>query len=131
MIEKIMSVVSIGGTVANVALLQRFLSGVTVVVALTVISAFMIGLMLTGLFGALYFCLVHYGLLPEIAALMVALFALLMTITLAVIVILRVKHLRGLPSQMLRKDLSSLAPLGEVLESFINGFMSRGPSIKP
>jgi len=124
MFGKIMGLATLGSGLANIRLLQRFLSGIATVVALTVISAILVGMLLTAAFIGLFFLLTHFGLDPVAAGILVIAGAVLLVGLFVALTVARINELRDLPNRSLNFDLPSLAKITDIFESFIGGFTS-------
>ena len=124
-VEKLLGVATIGGALANVALLERFLTGITHVVALSVISGLMICLLLIGTFFGLYFGLTHYGLDPTVAALTVGALAFLITLGIIGLTVLKLRQLQELPVHAIHASMPVLAHLSSLAAAFIEGLLEQ------
>jgi len=127
-ISKLLGVATLGSTLASVALLRRFLSGVTSVVALVIVTAIMGCVLLLGALGAAYLGLVHYGLDPYVAALTVAAFMFLVVATLMGFTIIRLRHLRELPYHDLHPEIPNLSRISDIANAFMDGLLNHTPS---
>jgi hypothetical protein len=124
-VEKLVGVATIGGALANVALLQRFLTGIAHVVALSVISGLMVCLLLLGSFFGLYFGLTHYGLGSTVAALMIGAFAFLITSGIIGLTVLKLRQLQELPVHATHAPMPVLAHLSSLAAAFIEGLLEQ------
>ncbi len=124
MLGKLLSIATVGSTFANVALLRRFLSGVTGVVALVVVSAIMGCVILVAGLAAAYFGLIHYGLDPYAAALTIAVFMLLIMGLLIGLTAVRLRHLRELPYHDMYQELPSLSRVAGITDAFLDGLLN-------
>ena len=123
-IDKLLSLATVGSAVANTTLLPRLVSGLTGILALTVIAALMGGTLLISGFYAIYIALVSYGLDTRAAAVTVALLIFVtMAITLCLLVI-RVRHLKELSHYEIRRDLPGLSQVIKVAEAFMEGLLT-------
>lgn len=125
MIGKLLGVATVGSTLASVGLLNRFLLGVTNMVILAIVCAFMLCALLAGGFYMAYLCLVHYGLDPYVAGIALGIVALFVTIALITLTISQIRQMRELlPSRQLHRYASGLSDLGHVADAFIEGFLN-------
>jgi len=121
-IEKILGIVGVGSTIANISLLKRFLSGVTVVIALTAISSTLAGmLMILGFYG-LYLSLLHYGLQPQAAMVTVSGIATLITVALGGLAVLRWRQLRDMPNLM--QESPVINQISKIAHAFVDGLLT-------
>jgi hypothetical protein len=126
--EKVIGVAGMGTTLVNASLLKRFLSDVTMVVALTAISGTMVGMILIVGFYGLYLTLMHNGLQPEAAIFTVGGIVLVIAATLGGMAYSRFRQLRDLPGNML-EETPVIGHLSKLAEAFIDGLMTgRGRS---
>jgi hypothetical protein len=126
MIVKLLGTATVGSAmaVASAGLLQRFLSGLASIVILSIVSAFMLCVLLAGGFSMAYVCLVHYGLDPYAAGITVGIAAFFITIALVVATIAQIRQLRGLPHRSLDKYRSHWPDIANVADAFIDGFLN-------
>jgi hypothetical protein len=117
-VDKFLGLAGMGSTLVHASVLKRFLSGVTAVVALTVISSTMAGMIAVVGFYALYLGLVHYGLDYRAAVVTVSGFAVILTAALATLAVLRWRHLREMPRLL---ETPVFGDMGRIAEAFING----------
>ncbi len=117
-VDKLLGLAGMGSSIANVSLLKRFLSGITVVLALTAISSTMIGMIAIVGFYGLYVALIHYGLEHSAAVVMVVSLALIVAGTLATMAAIRWRELREMP-RIIESPL--LSQVGKLAEAFMNG----------
>jgi hypothetical protein len=125
MIGKLLGVASVGSALASVGLMQRFLSGITKVVILAVVSAFMLCALLAGGFTMAYFCLVHYGLDQFAAGIAVGIVAFFITAALVTLTIVQLRQLRDLTQHILHPYRIDLPDIGNVANAFIDGLLNR------
>ena len=131
MIGKLISLLSLGGTVASVAMLKRFLAGLAVVVALTITCALMAAVLISGCFVALYFGLVRAGLSPDMALVSVGLLVLLVTLVSGWLAVLKLRELRELPFHAMdTSNVPSLGRLAGIANSFVEGLLA-GRAVAP
>jgi hypothetical protein len=120
-----MGLASIGSSLANVSLLHRFLEGIISLIALTIVSAMMAGmLILTGLYG-IYVVLTRYGLTPDAALVTIIALGLAITLALVSLTYARLRHLRSLPELILPRNFLPLARTARLTQAFMEGFRSR------
>ena len=100
--------------------LQRLLSGVMMVVGLTIVTSMLIGMMLIGGFYAAYFALVDYGLGPLQALLLIGLSTLLAVVVLMVALWL---YMRRMPKRLVRAS-PLMDYANETVDAFFDGFMA-------
>jgi hypothetical protein len=128
MISKLMGLASIGSSVANVALLQRFLEGIIGIIALTIVSAMMAGMLVVSGFYAAYVGLMHYGLDPDAAGVTIILLACIATLSLIGWVVWQLRNLRELPRHALPHGLPPvMARATDMAQAFIEGFLHPRP----
>jgi len=122
-INKLLGLASVGSTIANVSLLQRFLTDVTAVVALTAVAGTMLGaIVILGFYG-LYLGLIAHGLDPQTAFIAVSVLALVVIALVTTIAVMRWRHLRATPHNILSLDTPIVAQVGRLVDSFLAGLM--------
>jgi hypothetical protein len=123
---RLKDLIAVTGMVTNIALLDSFLTGVTNVIALTVIAALMSGLCLVGGLLLLYLGMTHYGVEPFIAALVVTGAALFIAASLVITVVLKLRDLRKLSHYTSHSNLPIVSRIGRIADAFIDGFTRPG-----
>ena len=122
MISKLAGLVSIGGTVANVTLFQRFLQDVTSIIALTVLSTLIGGILLASGFYGLFLSLIHFGMSSDSAVTTVLTIMIALAAGSAALAYVRVRRLRELPSQTLRTEVPVVARIESIARAFMKGY---------
>jgi len=125
--NKLLGIATIGNTLASIMLLHRFLSGLTDVVALAIVSAFIFCMFLAAGFCAGYFGLVHYGFTPYAAAVLVAVSIFLLATIFAVLTFIRLRQLRDLHRHDLQRDTPGLSRISSTAHAFMEGFLNPHP----
>jgi len=120
MLNKFVGMASIGSSFANIALLQRFLEGIVGVIALTILSAMMAGMLIMSAFYGLYLGLTRYGLDPDAALVAVVAIGSFLTAALSALTVARLRQLRELPLRT--APMPTLSRLTNVTHAFIDGF---------
>ena len=124
--NKLMDLASIGSMLANVTLLRRFLTDVTGVIALTVLSALMGSLLVAASLCGIYIGLTHYGLDPVAGLFTVIALAFLLTAGLALATVRRVRMMREFSYHGLPQDVAPpISRLGSIANAFFEGLTAR------
>lgn len=121
MIGKLTGLASIGGALANVALLQQFLAKVSAIIALTIISSLMGGALLIGALYGAYAGLVHYGVAANAAFLTVAFLVLAICAVTGALALYRLQKLRELPRAHFSSHMPVLSRLEGIAGAFLDG----------
>ena len=122
MISKLAGIASIGGSIANVSLIQRFLSGLTSIIAFTVLSALMAGMLIVCAFYGAYAWLLQYGMDQTSAVEVILGLMFFLTAVLASVAYWRLQELRKFPTQLLHREVPGLARVSSVVNAFLDGF---------
>jgi hypothetical protein len=132
MVDKLLSLAALGGTITNVALLRRFLSGATIIIALTVISSLLAGALLI---GALYLAcreLMMNGLDAGSAMLVVTVAGCFILAACISITVIQLQKLRELSTRIFTMPVSpAVTRITGVAQGFISGLLSRQTARKP
>jgi len=128
MIGKIASLAMIGSTVAHAKLLQRFLEGAVIAIALTIFSAIITGILVVGGFYGAFVELENYGVEPVTAFLLIMGIAVLSAALLISLTLRQLRQLRILSQNTALHSESPLLHVGGVVHAFIDGF--RTPSLR-
>ncbi|MDD5585407.1 MAG: hypothetical protein PHY92_00430 [Alphaproteobacteria bacterium] len=127
-LEKLLAIVAmggaIGGPVAGMSMLQRFLSGMAVVVALTIISSIMAGAFLLVVLYAAGATMIAHGLTPPAALLTMAVFILIVALLFFALTLFYLGRLRNIPVLFMRHDAPLAVRLNHVVDSFFRGLMT-------
>ena len=123
MLEKLLGLAMLGSSLANVTLLHRFLSRVVVVVALTIISALFTGVLFLAALYGVYYALTYYGLAPQAAVSLIAIFVVLVTALLIAVMANQLQKIREIPHSLPSSGLPSFSQLGGITEAFIDGLL--------
>jgi len=106
-------------------MLQKFLVGITTIVTLTIIGAMLGSLFLICGFSLLYLELTRNGLDPAVALLLIGGIVFVMTLTLVVLAVLRIRELQEMPVlSLVQRNVPTLAYAHEIAESFLSGLLS-------
>ena len=124
MLGKLLGVATVGSTLASVELIHRFLSGITKIIVLAIVSAFMLCALVISAFIVFYFSLVHYGLDPYVAVITIGAVAVFITTTLVLVTIDQTRQLRDLPHFSLCNFKNDLPDIGHIIRAFIDGLLS-------
>jgi len=124
-----MSLATIGSTFANVALPRQFLYIVIYIITLTILAAFMVGILLISGLYAMYFGLTHYGLDPAISAIAVMGLTFVLAATFIGVAILQMRRLRVFPHRLMTQHSPGLLHISGLVEAFMAGFSNR--NIRP
>jgi hypothetical protein len=131
MISKLIGLASIGGAFMNVSMLQRFLSGITSVIALTVMGALTASMLIACAFFGIYISLVRYGMETEAAFITVLGLVFFLTVALAGLAWLRLQRLRELPYHiMLRRDIPVVSKVHGVVNAFLDGLTDEDHTVR-
>jgi len=121
-VDKLLGIAGMSSTIAHVSMLKRFLSGVTVVIALTAVSSTMAGMILIVALYALYLSLVHHGLDQQTAVLTVTGLAVIATGALAALAVFRWRQLRNMPHLMPSSPV--LGHVSKLADAFVAGLLA-------
>src|SRR5690242_11676755 len=122
MISKLVGLASMGGTFANVKMLQKFLAGITGVIAWTVIGALMAGAVILFAFYGVYVGLVYAGMTSNAAVITIFFLLLLLTMFFAGMAVLKLQQLREMPYYVVRHNMPpAVHRVGGVVNAFLDG----------
>lgn len=120
--ETLLALANLGQRTYGRWLFHRLISGIFVVVGLTIIISIMISAVLVGSLMAAYFTFIHYGVYPQIAMVITGVLAILIITLLILLTLLRLRHLRKMPQTLLKQSPVTSCAAG-VLQAFLDGFM--------
>ncbi len=127
MIRKLLGVAMAGNTSASVEFMQRFLLGITKIIILAIICAFMLCSFLAILLTLAYFGLIGAGLDPFEAGVAVAVAVLFLTAGLLLLAADQIRTLRNKPH--LRLSPQVFPRVRQIAGAFLDGFASPGKKI--
>jgi len=122
-IDRLLGLAGMGSTIANVSMIKQFLSGIAVVVAFTAISGTMAGMLLTAGLYALYVSLMHHGLDPVAAAIMVSSLAVIIMAGFGGVALVQWRQLREIP-RLFSIEKPIIKRAHRLAEAFIEGLMT-------
>ena len=125
MLGKIFGVATIGGTLASVGLLHRFMMATAQMMILVIICAFLLCASLASVFYILYFCLIQAGIAPMAAGIILGIVTLLVTIALSLFTATRLDQLRKMHFRHLLGGENSGHNIEHVMLAFIDGFLNK------
>jgi hypothetical protein len=121
MLEKLLGLATIGSTFASVSLLHRFLSRLAIVLALTIISALMAGVLLIGMFYGLFCLLTAYGLTHATSLILVGMLVFILTAALVLVTLQQLRQIKSLQPSPFKQTFPSLSYIGSIAEAFMQG----------
>lgn len=86
------------------------------------VTAIMVSALLIGALALAYAGLLHYGIEPLLAMFIVAIVSIVVIVMLVFAVLLRLHHLRRMPTDLLRRSNSASISMN-LIDSFLDGFM--------
>ncbi|HUY69356.1 MAG TPA: hypothetical protein VMV79_08655 [Alphaproteobacteria bacterium] len=122
-IGKLVDLTTVGGTVTGIALLQRLIPRLAIIVALTIISSMMIVALMMAGFYAVYAGLLSYGLTSGAAMAATGGIALLVTLLLVGVTVIRMRQIRDVRRALLNMPI--VAEAVDLADAFVEGFLSR------
>jgi|GEM_PF-3521134 hypothetical protein len=123
-IDKLVGLATVGSAVANTTVLHRVASGLTGILALTMIASLIGGALLIAGFYGVYLGLVYYGLNPYAAAVTVALLTIATLAILLLLLAVRLRHLKELSHYEVQRDLPGMSQIVKVVDAFMEGLLT-------
>jgi len=121
--EKLLAIAGLTQRAYGRWLFQRLLSGIIVVAGLTIVTSIMVSAMLVGGFYAAYFALLHYGMQPQVAMIVIGTSAGLTIVILVILTLACLLHLRRMPRALLKR-LPLTSHVMDTLNAFSDGLMA-------
>ena len=120
-VSRLLGIAAVGASIAKARLVQRFVNDLANVITLAIVTGFMAGALLIGGFYIAYQGLVHYGLEPFAAQVLIAI-----TGTLAVLILLAMtasylRRLKTIPGQIIHAEFPLSSRLNGLADSFLDG----------
>jgi magnesium-transporting ATPase (P-type) len=125
MIGKLLGAATVGGTLASVGLLHRFLVASAQIMILVIVSAFMLCASLLCAFAIFYFCLVQFGTTPYVALIILGVTALLVTIACVALTLDQFRQLRSFHHRHLHGHGNNIPDIANIAAAFIDGFLNK------
>lgn len=104
-------------------LFQNLLLGIIIIAGLVLVTAIMVSATLIGCLLAVYFTLLSYGIGQTVAIIATAVSALLIIISLIIIMLLYLQHLRKTPKNLLKRSPLTSSVMS-TLDAFTAGLMA-------
>jgi ABC-type multidrug transport system fused ATPase/permease subunit len=124
MIGKILEMMTAGSALASVGALHRFMSSIVSIVILTLLTAFLLCVLIGTSIAMGYLALVHFGLDPFAAAMVIGLIAFLIASTAIGVIIAKIQKLRNLSSTPVASMKTGVVELSDMLDAFVDGFLN-------
>lgn len=119
--EKLLAIISIGQAAYGRWLFQKLLPMAIIIIVFTTIISVMISAMLVGGLYIAYIALLHYGVEPQIAILIIGISSIITIILLVAIVMAILRYQRKMPEIIVKQSpLNSYAI--SAMNSFLDGF---------
>ena len=130
LLGKLLGVIAVQRTLSDTSVFQQFLVGTARLILLSVLTAFMVGILLVGGFYAIHMALVSYGLTADAACIVVACVAALITIMLILFIQAQLHKLQNTLQRLLRQQAPIASRATEIVEAFVQGLMTPTPTKK-
>jgi len=121
--DKLLAIASLGQRAYGRWLFQRLLSGIIVTIGLVFITCMMISAMLVSGLYVSYFALLHYGMQPSAAIIIISMTAILIIVVLVILTLSCLHHLRRMPRTLLKKSPITSRAM-DALDAFTDGLMA-------
>ena len=125
MLGKLLGVATVGSTLMGVGLLHRFLVAAAQLMILVIISSFMLCASLASIFCIIYFCMMQFGIAPQVAGIILGVVALLTTAVLVALMLDQLQKLRSFYPRQAAVNAGSLPDIGHIAMAFIDGFLDK------
>ncbi len=124
MFEKLLSLATVGSSIASVGLLHRFLLRMTNILILAVISAFTVCALIASLFYLMYVALVHYGCGPTEAVIVVGCVQLIIALIFVGVTLKMLKSLSNPSASPHPSGKTIVSDVSTIIEAFLDGFVN-------
>ena len=124
MIGKLFGLITVGSAVTGRGLWRHFLSTAVNILILAIVGAFMLCALLTSSFYMIYFCLVQYGVDPQLARAILSVVVLVVALLVMGVTYDQWRKLRALSRGGLCERKNSIPDVACVVEAFIDGFLN-------
>ena len=121
--EKLLAIAGLGQKVYGRWLFQHLLSGIIVVVGLTIVTAIMVSATLIGSLIAAYYMLLQHGTEPYLAMIIIGVSGVLTIVILVLLTLASLYHLRQMPRTLLEKSPLTSGVMA-TLNAFTDGLMA-------
>jgi len=120
--EKLIAIAALGQKAYGKWLFLRLLSGIIIVIGLTIVISIMVSAVLVGSLAAAYFALLDYGASPHMAMIGVGVSAVLTIAMLVLLALTCLHHLRRMPTALLKQSPIASQAM-DTLDAFTEGLM--------
>ncbi|MDR3449546.1 MAG: hypothetical protein P4M15_07355 [Alphaproteobacteria bacterium] len=131
LLDKILSIASLGQAVAGVTVTRKFISDLVVVLALAIIGAILAGGLVIGCLLILHMVFLSHGLEPALAAGLTIGVALLLLGGVVAGIMYRIRMMRGLPSPLVQGEALISSTVHSVIRGFYKGLTAPLPPKPP
>lgn len=125
MIGKLLGAATVGGTMAGVGVMHRFLVAAAQAMILVIISALMLCASLFSIFFIAYFCMLQFGVAPHIAGIVLGIAILLVTAALVAFTLSQIRQLRTFHYRHFQAGERYMYDLRTIAAAFIDGFLNK------
>lgn len=126
-LQKLLAIAGVVRSVYGRFVIQHLLSQAVIVIGLSIVSAILVSVLLIGGFVVAYHALLNHGLTVEQAALAVAGLITLLTALSISQTFRAVRRMRNMPHNMVSNKSPISLRAGEVVDSFLEGFLNDSP----
>ena len=124
MLGKLLSMATVGSTLASIGLLHRLFLLLLRILILGIFSAFMLCVLLSCAFYLLYIGLLHGGIDPSVARLDLSALVLILTLALVVTTARNLQKLRFMTRANFCKNQNPFPDLEKIAMAFVDGFLN-------
>lgn len=119
---RLLSLAAIGGTVASAAAINRLVTQLVGIIALTVLASIMLGVFVVTLLYTLYVVAVGYGIAPLTALLCLSGSVLVLTLIIFWLLLNKLKGVKSTPNIVVYPEIPLVDQVQTVAAAFVDGF---------
>jgi len=123
-LTRLLGITAVGASIAKARLVQRFVRDAANIITLAIVTGIASGALLIGALYIAYQGFVYYGLQPLPAQIVVAGITILTVGLFIGITASRLRHLRGIPEQILHTEFPLASHINKIADSFMEGLLN-------
>ncbi len=121
--SKLLGIAAVGASIAKARLVQRFIKDLANVITLAIVTGFIAGALLIGVFYIAYQGLTRYGLDPFAAQILIAVISAVTVLILLGMTASCLRRLKSIPGQIIHGEFPLSHRLNRLADSFLDGLL--------
>lgn len=124
-VAALLGTLSLSRSYADVPVIRKMLSGITMMIALTIVSGIMISALIVGGLYAAYLVQVYYGMQPVAAFVITGVLAVIITMIFVSATIMHSRNLAEMPKHLFKTESPLTYRASGIANAFLDGLLTR------